>query len=68
MVTVISLGGSIIAPDAVDVPFLKNFASLIAELLESDAEKKFILVTGGGGPARAWQNAYREIAGEAIDQ
>ena len=29
MVTVISLGGSIVAPDNVDVEFVKNFVELI---------------------------------------
>jgi uridylate kinase len=61
MVTVISLGGSIVAPDTVDVPFLKEFRSLIGEFLGRDEKRRFILVVGGGGPARAWQNAAREI-------
>ncbi|MDR1388804.1 MAG: UMP kinase [Treponema sp.] len=65
MITVISLGGSIIAPDSVDVPFLRDFRSLIAEELAKDEKRQFIFVTGGGGPARTWQNAYREIAGAA---
>jgi uridylate kinase len=63
MVTVISLGGSIVAPEAVDIPFLKDFHSLIGEILAQDEKRRFIFVTGGGGPARAWQNAYREISG-----
>jgi uridylate kinase len=62
MVAVISLGGSIVAPEGVDVPYLKDFRSLIGEFLEKDEKQRFILVIGGGGPARAWQNAYREIA------
>jgi uridylate kinase len=61
MVTVISLGGSIVAPDGVDEEFLKDFTALIREFLESDTERRFIFVTGGGGPARAWQNAYRNV-------
>ncbi|MDR1929954.1 MAG: UMP kinase [Treponema sp.] len=65
MVTVISLGGSIVAPENVDVPFLKNFLSLIRELLARDEKRRFIFVTGGGGPARTWQRAYREICGTA---
>jgi uridylate kinase len=60
MVTVISLGGSIVAPDGVDVKFLRDFADLVRSLLEEDKERRFIFVVGGGGPARAWQNAYRE--------
>ena len=61
MVTVISLGGSIVAPDGVDEVFLKHFSCLIGELLSRDDKRRFILVVGGGGPARAWQNAYRNI-------
>ncbi|MDR3146498.1 MAG: UMP kinase [Treponema sp.] len=64
MVTVISLGGSIIAPDGVDEGFLKEFIGLIRELLEEDEKRRFILVTGGGGPARSWQKAYRNISAE----
>ncbi|MDR1106484.1 MAG: UMP kinase [Treponema sp.] len=62
MVTVISLGGSIVAPGGVDENFVGDFASLIGEFLARDEKRRFILVTGGGGPARAWQEAYRNIA------
>ena len=62
MVTVISLGGSIVAPDGVDEIFLKNFVALIGEQLVQDDKRRFILVVGGGSPARAWQSAYRNIS------
>ncbi|MDR3304207.1 MAG: UMP kinase [Treponema sp.] len=62
MVTVLSLGGSIVAPDRVDEAFLKAFVTLLEELWSGDAERRFIFVVGGGGPARAWQNAYRAVA------
>jgi uridylate kinase len=65
MVTVISLGGSIVAPDGVDEEFLKKFVSLIREMLEEDEKRRFIFVVGGGGPARAWQKAYRAVCGDA---
>ena len=68
MVTVISLGGSIVAPDNVDVDFLKNFVSLIKSFLEADSKRRFIFVVGGGGPARRYQNAYREIAENKKDE
>ena len=68
MVTVISLGGSIVAPDEVDVPFLKEFLSLIGNFINEDDKRRFILVVGGGGPARAWQNAYREISTSTKDE
>jgi uridylate kinase len=61
MVTVISLGGSIVAPDGVDEGFVKDFVSLIGEFIAADEKRRFILVVGGGGPARAWQKAYRNI-------
>jgi uridylate kinase len=64
MVTVISLGGSIIAPGGVDEEFLREFVSLIRDMTEADDKQRFILVSGGGGPARAWQKAYRSIRGE----
>jgi len=61
MVSVISFGGSIVAPDKVDIEYLKNFRSLIQSFIENDSNRRFIFVTGGGGPARQWQSAYREI-------
>jgi uridylate kinase len=63
MINVISLGGSIVAPEGVDEEFLRGFAALTGEFLARDEKRRFILVVGGGGPARAWQRAYRNIAG-----
>jgi uridylate kinase len=62
MITVVSLGGSIVAPNEVDEAFLKDFVSLIRELLTKEADRRFIFVVGGGSPARIWQKAYREIS------
>ncbi|MDR2068612.1 MAG: UMP kinase [Spirochaetaceae bacterium] len=62
MITVISLGGSIVAPDGVDEKFLTDFVSLIGAFLREDEKRRFILVVGGGGPARAWQQSYRRIS------
>ena len=61
-VKIISLGGSIIAPDRIDTGFLKDFRDVITCYIEKHKDKKFIIVTGGGGPARAYQKAYREIS------
>jgi uridylate kinase len=66
MVTVISLGGSIVAPDKVDTEFLKSFVQIIREFTDKDHSRRFIFVVGGGGPARVWQNAYRDACGGAI--
>lgn len=75
-VTVISLGGSLIAPPAgagagagaatmVDTQFLKGFAALAREHIEADAGRKLILVCGGGSPARGYQAALREVLPDA---
>jgi len=65
-VTVMSLGGSIIAPDDVDHAFLKAFRSAVIRYLEQSPERRLIIVTGGGAPARKYQQAYRSIV-EAPD-
>ena len=64
MVTVFSLGGSIVAPDKVDELFLKDFLALIGEFLEKDEKRRFIFVVGGGSPARIYQEAYRNLIKE----
>ena len=68
MVTVISLGGSIVAPGNVDEDFLKDFATLIGDHLSQEEKRRFIFVVGGGGPARAWQNAYRALRSPIEDE
>ena len=62
MVTVISLGGSIVAPDKVDELFLKDFLALIGDLLNKDEKRRFIFVVGGGSPERIYQEAYRNLS------
>jgi uridylate kinase len=68
MITVISLGGSIVAPDGVDEAFLKDLVALVKRLLEADEKRRFIFVVGGGGPARSWQKAYRSVSPLAADE
>jgi uridylate kinase len=67
MITVISLGGSIIAPDKIDTVFLKKFVQTIEELLNENSEYKFIFVTGGGGTARVYQNALYDAGGSGSE-
>ena len=59
MTTVLSLGGSIVAPDSPDPEFLASFRAFVADYLAASPERRLILVVGGGGPARTWQKAYR---------
>jgi uridylate kinase len=62
-----SLGGSIVAPGGVDEEYLGRFVSLVNRLLSEDGERRFILVVGGGGPARSWQRAYKNLVPAARD-
>ncbi len=61
---VISLGGSIVAPEAVDTEFIGRFRSFVTAWLEGDRDRRIILIVGGGGPARRYQEAYRRITEE----
>lgn len=60
MTKVLSLGGSIVAPDAPDAAYIKEFSVLARSWLAGNPSRRLILVVGGGGPARAWQKAYRD--------
>ncbi|MFW5801501.1 MAG: UMP kinase [Spirochaeta sp.] len=61
MITIISLGGSIVAPDEIDVPYLRAFAEVLRKFLSESSENRVILIIGGGAPARRYQQAYREL-------
>ena len=62
MTKVLSVGGSIIVPDKPDTEFLTAFVKMCTAWLDADKSRRLILVAGGGGPARTYQNAYREVA------
>ena len=67
MVKVLSVGGSIVVPEFPDSEFLKKFSTLVRDCLSKDEQRKLILVVGGGGPARIYQNAYKEIIDNISD-
>ena len=50
-----------IAPDRVDVKFLTEFHRRITVWLDEDPGRRVVLITGGGAPARAYQQAYRSV-------
>ncbi|MBU2052930.1 MAG: UMP kinase [Nanoarchaeota archaeon] len=54
---VLSLGGSLIIPEKVDVRFLKEFKKVINQ---NSKKYKFIIVCGGGSTARKYISALRE--------
>lgn len=55
-VIVLSLGGSLIIPDEVNVKFLKEFKKTI---LKNTGKYKFVIVCGGGSIARKYISALR---------
>lgn len=67
-VKVLSVGGSIVAPEGPDVEFVKKFVSLIKQYLAEHKEDKLIFVVGGGGPARIYQNAFRAVTETSPDR
>lgn len=62
---VISLGGSLIVPDQLDISFLKNFKNLILNFVAQGFS--FVIVTGGGRTARVYQEALAEINNSSTD-
>ena len=57
---IISLGGSLIVPEEIDVDFLKEFKKLI--LTEVKNSKRFFIITGGGKVCRKYQSAAKIIS------
>ena len=64
--TVISLGGSVIAPERPDTGFLKRFRKLILE--QAKRGKRFIIICGGGRTCRAYRDAAKEICRPTPDE
>lgn len=58
---VVSLGGSLVSPNTVDVVFLSHFKRIVEQWLTADPCRKLIIVTGGGAPARLYQEAGRTL-------
>jgi len=56
---VISLGGSIVAPDKINVEFLKDFRRFVLGYLKRGW--RFIIVVGGGEVCRHYQKAASEV-------
>lgn len=56
---VVSLGGSLVAPDKINWVFIRAFREVIVRQIKK--EKKFIIVTGGGSIARKYQEAAEKV-------
>jgi len=65
---VISLGGSLVVPDKINITFLRRFKNIINEEIKKN--KKFIIIVGGGKTARDYQNSARiltKVSSEDLD-
>lgn len=62
---VISLGGSIVAPDKINVGFLRDFKRFVLGYLKKGW--RFVIVAGGGDTARRYQKAAAKIKGVSQD-
>lgn len=58
---VISLGGSLVVPEKIDVKFLKKFRAVILRHVKKG--KRFVIIVGGGKTARNYQQAAETITG-----
>ena len=56
-IVVLSLGGSLIIPEKIDVKYLKEFKKVI---LRNTKNYKFIIICGGGSIARTYISALKE--------
>src|SRR3989344_6099064 len=55
---ILSLGGSLIAPDGIDKNFLKKFCQA---LMASAKGRQFVIIPGGGQTARRYQKVASEL-------
>lgn len=63
---VISLGGSLIFPEEINVEFLKKFKDIINSFIEEG--NKVVIVTGGGKICRKYNQAARELLPQVSDK
>ena len=58
---IVSVGGSLIVPDAIDTNFLKRFRELVLRKVQDGA--RFYIIAGGGKLARRYQDAAKDVMG-----
>src|SRR3989344_2771754 len=63
---VISLGGSLIIPEELDLDFLKDFKTLILSHVEKG--KKFLIITGGGKINTKYNNAAKQLGAPSDEE
>ncbi|SRR5258708_5099985 len=63
---IMSIGGSLVVPDAIDTTFLSNLNSFIRKQLAEHKNRQFFLVVGGGAVARKYRDAGRHVVGHEL--
>lgn len=59
-IIIISLGGSLVVPEQIDMDFLRDFKNLI--LSQVAKGKRFMIITGGGKICRKYQSVAKELS------
>ncbi|MCH8003026.1 MAG: UMP kinase [Nanoarchaeota archaeon] len=57
---IMSLGGSVVVPDKIDVKFLRSFKKIINKFIKKNY--RFVIYCGGGNVARNYQKTASQIA------
>jgi uridylate kinase len=70
---IISLGGSLVVPNDIDISFLKNFKHTLEKYLGTNPStslrtRRFFIIVGGGKIARVYQNALLEFGAKSNDR
>jgi uridylate kinase len=65
-VTVISVGGSLIVPDAIDSEFLKNLRTELGHCTQRGM--RFVLISGGGRTSRRYAEALKAAREDATNE
>src|SRR5690348_3163859 len=66
---VMSIGGSLIVPNGgINTVFLQKLNSFIRKQLADHKDRQFFLVAGGGGTARQYRDAGRDVIGKLTDE
>ncbi len=63
---VMSVGGSLIVPDAIDTDFLTRLKALI-ERQTAERSRRFVIICGGGKTARRYQEAASAVSTLTVD-
>lgn len=58
---IISLGGSLVVPEEIDVKYVIKFKNLIKQIIKENPNKNFIIVVGGGKTARKYVDSVKNL-------